>query len=142
MRKRAYAPHYVPTNVALYQPEIHEFTNELMDKIRLYDGKKPWDCLVLFRRSLVDTLFFTTYGQRIQCLKQWDVVNFTPDPTTRIVGALMAFPIRGAVKMMAPKLIWSFIDSLPIPAIRPFLDADRDVRLLQLYSPRTCMHAD
>lgn len=31
IRKKAYAPHYVPSHLNLFQPEMHDFTLELMD---------------------------------------------------------------------------------------------------------------
>lgn len=108
IRKRAYAPHYTPANLALYQPEIHEFTNDCMDKIRLYDGQKPFDCLVLFRRLLTDIIFISSYGSRIQSIKQWDVINNTADPSSGIVTAINLFPVSLSVSRIVPQASLTF----------------------------------
>ena len=30
-RRKGYAPHYIPQNMALFQPEMHDFTLELVN---------------------------------------------------------------------------------------------------------------
>ncbi|KAG8895821.1 hypothetical protein FRB99_000329, partial [Tulasnella sp. 403] len=93
-KKRAYAPHYTPNNLSLYQPEMREYTQMLLQKMDAYEGKKAFDCLILFRRLLVDVIFVSSYGQRIDSLKQWDIETFQEDPVSEIVAAINMFPIR------------------------------------------------
>ncbi|KAG8865168.1 hypothetical protein FRB96_000057 [Tulasnella sp. 330] len=127
VRKRAYAPHYTPTNLVLYQPEIHEFTNDCVDKIRIYDGQKPFDCLVLFRRLLTDIIFICSYGSRIQSIKQWDIINHTTDPSSGIITAVNLFPMRGVFLSLVGHTVFKVLDSLPIASVRPFFDSDKIV---------------
>ncbi|KAG9009668.1 hypothetical protein FRB94_011673 [Tulasnella sp. JGI-2019a] len=127
VRKRAYAPHYVPANLALYQPEIHEFVNVLLDKMYQRDGKAPFDCLVMFRRFFVDSIFVSSYGQRINALKQWDIVNHSEDPAFRLVQAINQFPIRGVTKASVPKAVWDVISRIPIAAWQSVMNSDKEV---------------
>ncbi|KAG9037928.1 hypothetical protein FS837_001353, partial [Tulasnella sp. UAMH 9824] len=93
-KKRAYASHYTPNNVSLYQPEMREYTQLLLEKMDFYKGENPFDCLVMFRRLLVDVIFVSSYGQRINSLKQWDIETFKEDPASEIVTSINLFPIR------------------------------------------------
>ncbi|KAG9002055.1 hypothetical protein FRB94_004147 [Tulasnella sp. JGI-2019a] len=127
IRKRAYAPHYTPANLILYQNEIHEFTNDCIDKMRIYDGKRPFDCLVLFRRLLTDIIFISSYGQRIQSVKQWDIINHTTDLASNIVTAVNLFPMRGVFLSIVGRPIFNLLNSLPFAIIRPFFDSDKIV---------------
>ena len=42
----------------------------------------------------VDVTFMTSYGQRIDSLKQWDIQKYEDDPATEIVASINLFPIR------------------------------------------------
>ncbi|KAG8860571.1 hypothetical protein FRB96_003825 [Tulasnella sp. 330] len=127
VRKRAYAPHYVPANLALYQPELHEFVNVFLDRLYQRDGKTTFDCLILFRRLFVDSIFMTSYGQRINALKEWDDINETKDPAFNIVRAINQFPIRGVAKASVPAPVWAVISRIPIPAWQILVDSDNRV---------------
>jgi len=38
VRRKGYAPHYTPTNIARFQPEMHEVTLELVSvRVRVYE---------------------------------------------------------------------------------------------------------
>lgn len=126
--KRAYAPHYVPTNILRYQPDIQDTANMLMDKFRTCDGREAFDCLVIFRRTLIDVIFLSTYGQRMPGLAEWDIRNPSADPSHEIVEAVTAFPVRGVLKQLVPSLLWLLLDSLPIPAVKAMCGSDRMVR--------------
>ncbi|KAG8895962.1 hypothetical protein FRB99_000238 [Tulasnella sp. 403] len=126
-KKRAYAPHYTPNNLSLYQPEMHEYTQILLQKMDEYDGKRSFDCLVLFRRLLVDVIFISSYGQRINSLKQWNTDTFEEDPASEIVRSINLFPIRGVFRASFPKAVWDVIIKIPIKAWKAVVDSDRRV---------------
>ncbi|KAG8995785.1 hypothetical protein FRB93_001067 [Tulasnella sp. JGI-2019a] len=127
VRRRAYAPHYTPTNLSLYQPEIHEFVNVLLDKMCQRNGKAPFDCLVMFRRFSIDNIFAASYGQRFDALKQWDIVNDTEDPAAKLSQAINLFPIRGVTKASVPKFVWGLISRIPISAWQSLVNSDREI---------------
>lgn len=98
-----------------------------MDKMNTYEGKKPFDCLVLFRRLLTDIIFVSSYGQRIDSLKQWDIVDFKKDPAEPIVTAVNLFPIRGVIRSYLPAPLFKLLCSLPFAATKPVFDSDQTV---------------
>lgn len=117
----------MPNNLALYQPEMHEFVDTLLDKMLQYDGKRPFDCLVLFRRFFVDSIFFSSYGQRINALKQWDIINFTKDSASEIVTAVNLFPIRGVMRAAMPKFVWNLVTKIPVAGWQALVTSDQMV---------------
>ncbi|KIO32887.1 hypothetical protein M407DRAFT_18345 [Tulasnella calospora MUT 4182] len=126
-KKRAYGPHYTPNNLSLYQPEMREYTQLLLEKMDSYKGQKSFDCLVLFRRLLVDVIFVSSYGQRINSLKQWDTETFKEDPASEIVASINLFPIRGVFRASVPKYLWDVLCKIPIKAWKRVVDSDRRV---------------
>lgn len=135
VRKRAYKPHYVPANLLLYEPEIQEFTHDVLDKLRQIGGKKPFDCLVLFSRLMTDVTFLTSYGERTESVKQWDVVDFKEDPAGEIIEAVHLFPLRGIIKAISPWPLWQLLTRLPFKLTRKVFDCDSKVGLILKYSP-------
>lgn len=131
--KRARAPHYHPNHILLWKPEIDEFTNALMDKMRKYythiEGQqKPFDCLVLFRRLMVDIAFVTLYGKRIESVKQWDVIGFKTDPAEAIVRSIKLWIFHNILKSVVPRPVWAIFAALPIAAIKPMMNSEATVR--------------
>lgn len=120
-------PHYLSENIALYQPEIHEFTNVLVDKMRQYDGKKPFDCLLLLRRMMVDVIFMVSYGQRLESLKSWDIVNFTEDPSSNAVEAVNLIMLRCLTRLVLPGLLWRLLNRFPPSFMKRILESDGKV---------------
>ncbi|KAG8898860.1 hypothetical protein FRC00_002247, partial [Tulasnella sp. 408] len=123
-KKRAYAPHYTPNNLSLYQPEMREYTQLLLEKMDSYKGEKAFDCLVMFRRLLVDVIFISSYGQRINSLKQWDIETFKEDPTNEIVTSINLFPIRGVARSLIPKHLWNVLCKIPVKGWKRVVDSD------------------
>ncbi|KAG8991736.1 hypothetical protein FRB94_003587 [Tulasnella sp. JGI-2019a] len=127
IRKRAYRPHYTAPNLALYQPEIHEFTHDAVDKMLQCDGKKPIDCLILFSRLLTDITFMSSFGQRTESVKNWDIVNLTEDPANEIIDAIHLFPIRGILRAISPQPLWILLNWLPFPTAKKVLGCDNRI---------------
>ncbi|KAG8988640.1 hypothetical protein FRB90_002626, partial [Tulasnella sp. 427] len=126
-KKRAYGPHYTPNNLSMYQPEMREFTQLLLEKMDSYKGEKSFDCLVLFRRLLVDVIFLSSYGQRINSLRQWDTETFKEDPASEIVTSINLFPIRGVFRASIPTFLWDALCKIPIKGWKRVVDSDRRV---------------
>ncbi|KAG9046348.1 hypothetical protein FS837_004572, partial [Tulasnella sp. UAMH 9824] len=123
-KKRAYAPHYTPNNLSLYQPEMREYTQLLLEKMDSYKGEKAFDCLVMFRRLLVDVIFISSYGQRINSLKQWDIETFKEDSASEIVTSINLFPIRGVARSLVPKHLWDVLCKIPVNGWKRVVDSD------------------
>lgn len=99
-----------------------------MDKMRQYGGKKPFDCLLLFHRMLLDVIFVSSYGQRIDSLKRWDIVNFTRDPASDVVDAIDLILPRCVLRRVLPTPLWTLLNRYPPASFKPTLDSDRIVR--------------
>ncbi|KAG8987427.1 hypothetical protein FRB90_003351 [Tulasnella sp. 427] len=106
---------------------MHEYTQLYLEKLDSYKGERSFDCLVLFRRLLVDVIFASSYGQRINSLKQWDIETFKEDPATEIVASINLFPIRGVFRASIPSFMWDALCKIPIKAWKRVVDSDRRI---------------
>lgn len=113
-RRKGYAPHYTPANLALFQPEIHDIVLELIkvsaaERYLLFftpfrdfqylehvSGKMSLDCLMLFRTFMVDVLVASSYGHRIGAVKSMDTGRPHSAPH-ELCTAIALFPIRGVL---------------------------------------------
>ena len=111
-RKRGYAPHYSPANLASFQPEIHQYTFELIDVclvnniwpnkmtdvpqiLHRFSGRTALDSLVLFRQLMVDILSASSFGYRVGALSKWNIVN-----QDTLAMAIVDFPKRGILVVL------------------------------------------
>ena len=115
-RRKGYAPHYTPANLALFQPEIHDITLDLI-RVSLSErlclltppmsscnfqylervaGRTPLDCLMLFRNFMVDVLVTSSYGYRIGAVKTMNTSRSLSTPH-ELCTAIALFPIRGVL---------------------------------------------
>ena len=114
-RRKGYAPHYTPANLALFQPEIHDITLDLI-KVSMSEplcllnscyhttfqylehvaGRTPLDCLMLFRNFMVDVLVSSSYGYRIGAVKTMKTSRPLSTPH-ELCTAIALFPIRGVL---------------------------------------------
>ena len=88
VRRKAFAAHYTPSNVALFQPEMHDYTLEVVEVrpiqfivMQLSDphilpqileqtgGKEAVDVLHLFREMLVDIICEASFNFKVGALK-------------------------------------------------------------------------
>ncbi|KAF9035316.1 hypothetical protein BDZ89DRAFT_1130372 [Hymenopellis radicata] len=61
MRRKDYAPHYVPADPTL----------ELVSTLDNMGGKTPLECLALFRNLMLDVCVSTSYGYRLGAVHTW-----------------------------------------------------------------------
>ncbi|KAJ3980366.1 cytochrome P450 [Lentinula detonsa] len=120
MRRKGYAPHYVPANLAKFQPEMHEPMLELVNNVTKLGGKTSIECLTLFRNLMVDVLVSTSYGYRIHAVKKWATDNEDPLST-----AISDFPKRGILRSVVPTWAWNFVCRIPIARWRQLCDSDK-----------------
>jgi cytochrome P450 len=108
LRKKAYAPHYVPAHINQFQPEIQEYSLELVEvcwsqsslcnyfySLQVLEdagGKSAFECLALFRHLMVDIVSVTVYGTQVGALRKFS--QGIEDPLTT---AVEDFPTRGIV---------------------------------------------
>ncbi|EGO02344.1 hypothetical protein SERLA73DRAFT_178240 [Serpula lacrymans var. lacrymans S7.3] len=120
VRRKGYAPHYIPANLALFQPEARDFTLELVHGLEQMPSKQPLDCLTLFRHFMVDVIVSSSYGYRLGALSKWIVG--AEDPLSTAIGD---FPKRGTLRSACPTWAWNFICRIPNNRWRQMCDSDK-----------------
>ncbi|KAI0940296.1 hypothetical protein AcV5_001443 [Taiwanofungus camphoratus] len=119
-RRKAYAPHYIPSNLALFQTELHDFTLKLVDTLYHISGKTSVDCLDLFRHLMVDIIAVTVFGSHPGSLDKW-ALNIQ-DPLTTAVDD---FPKRGVLRSAFPTWAWNLVCRIPNDRWRQVCYSDR-----------------
>ncbi|KIM73902.1 hypothetical protein PILCRDRAFT_717573 [Piloderma croceum F 1598] len=106
--RKGYAPHYTLANLGLFQPEIHDFTLELIKILDSFAGKVFVDCLTLFRYLMVDIIVTSSHGYRLGALSRW--ATGVQEPLVTAVGD---FPKRGVLRSAVPKWAWNLVCRIP-----------------------------
>ena len=114
LRKRGYAPHYNPVNLALFQPEIHNSTRELVNVSSLISlelsasngitkllsaagSNFPMavDTLLLFRHYFIDINCIHLFDYRAGSLNAWSQHILQGGPPDELSRSISDFPKRG-----------------------------------------------
>ncbi|KAF9226991.1 cytochrome P450 [Gyrodon lividus] len=120
VRRKGYAPHYTPANLALFQPEACDHTSELVAALEHVGGKHPLDCLALFRHYMVDVIISSSHGYRQGALSKWIVGAMDP-----VATAISDFPKRGIIRSTLPSWLWDLICRIPNNRWRQICDSDK-----------------
>ncbi|KZT06455.1 cytochrome P450 [Laetiporus sulphureus 93-53] len=120
VRRKAYAPHYTTSNLALFQPELHDYSLKLVDTLSSMSAKASVDCLDLFRHLMVDVIGTTIFGSRGGSLDNW--ARNVQDP---LATAVYDFPKRGILRSAVPTWAWNFVCRIPNERWRQVCDSDR-----------------
>lgn len=139
-RKRGYAPHYSPANLASFQPEIHQYTFELIDILHRFSGSMALDSLVLFRQLMVDILSASSFGYRVGALNKWHIAK--QDTLAMAIGD---FPKRGILRSAVPTWAWNLVCRIPNRRWRQLCDSDKimaEFVSARVYETRCQMNAE
>ncbi|KAF9254261.1 cytochrome P450 [Marasmius fiardii PR-910] len=120
MRRKGYAPHYSPANLARFQPEMHEPTLELVSYLENLDGKSSLDCLALFRNLMVEVIVSSSYGYRLGAVRKWALEAEDP-----LSVAISDFPKRGILRSVVPTWAWKLVCRIPDARWRQMCDSDK-----------------
>ncbi|KAF9237757.1 cytochrome P450 [Melanogaster broomeanus] len=120
VRRKGYAPHYTSANLALFQPEACDHVMGLIAALEYVGGKRPLDCLALFRHYMVDVIISSSHGYRQGALSKWMVGAIDP-----IATAVSDFPKRGIIRSAVPSWIWTLISRIPNNRWRRICDSDK-----------------
>ncbi|RDB20119.1 hypothetical protein Hypma_013088 [Hypsizygus marmoreus] len=120
VRRKGYAPHYTPSNVAQFQSEMNEVTMELVNTIEGMAGTGPFDCLAVFRHLMVDTIVSSSYGYRLGAVSKWAV-----DVEDPLSTAINDFPKRGIIRCTLPSWAWNLISRIPNNRWKQMCDSDK-----------------
>ncbi|PFH48986.1 hypothetical protein AMATHDRAFT_64081 [Amanita thiersii Skay4041] len=120
IRRKGYAPHYNLSNLAKFQPEIHESIFELVNALENIAGKTPLECLTLFRHLMVDVVSFTSYGHHASAVRKWAMDERDP-----LLTAINDFPKRGILRSAVPTWAWNLVCRIPSTRLRQLCDSDK-----------------
>ncbi|KAL1729417.1 cytochrome P450, partial [Schizophyllum commune] len=120
MRRKGYAPHYTPNNLAQFQPEMHDFAHDLVQTLNSISGEKSVDCLTLFRQFMVDVIVASSYGCRLGALKKWAL-----GVEDALCTAISDFPKRGILRSAVPTWAWNLVCKIPNNRWRQMCDSDK-----------------
>ncbi|KAI0089355.1 cytochrome P450 [Irpex rosettiformis] len=139
IRKKSYSPHYIPSNLALFQPELQDFSYKLTDILERIGGKTSVESLDMFRHFMVDIISCTVFGVRNGSLENW--ASNVRDPVT---AAVYDFPVRGILRSAVPTWAWSFVCRAPSDRVREICNSDNIMAEFvgdRLYEMRTNIQA-
>ncbi|KAI0690262.1 cytochrome P450 [Cytidiella melzeri] len=139
IRKKSYSPHYIPSNLALFQPELQDFSLKLTDVLERIAGKTSVESLDLFRHFMVDVISCTVFGTRSGSLENW--ASNVRDPVT---VAVYDFPTRGVLRGAVPSWAWNLVCRIPNERVREVCNSDNIMAEFvgaRLYETRTNIQA-
>ncbi|KIM38750.1 hypothetical protein M413DRAFT_75635 [Hebeloma cylindrosporum] len=120
IRRKSYAPHYTQSSVAQFQPEMHEYTFNLINTLENLCGKAPVECLALFRHLMVDVVVSSSFGYRLGAVKRWAM-----DVEDPLSTAINDFPKRGILRSIVPTWAWNLVCRIPNNRWRQLCDSDK-----------------
>ncbi|KAI0337959.1 cytochrome P450 [Trametopsis cervina] len=139
IRKKSYAPHYIPSNLALFQPELQDFSSSLVEVLDRIAGKTSVESLDMFRHFMVDVISCTVFGSRSGSLENW--ASNIRDPVTM---AVYDFPARGILRSAVPTWAWNLVCRIPNVRLREICSSDSVMAEFvgsRLYETRTNIQA-
>ena len=99
-RRRAFAPHYTLDNItSLYQHDMKDFANTLLDGLQNIAGNRAVDCTSMFRHLLVNVIMLATLDQRPKSTEKWSTGVVDP-----VSVAINDWPKRGLLVRSSPLL--------------------------------------
>ncbi|KAJ7108351.1 cytochrome P450 [Mycena crocata] len=120
IRRKAYASHYTPSNLAKLQPEIGEATGQMIDTLHGLPAATPLDTLSLFRHLALDIIVSSSYGFRLGAVSKWAV-----EAEEGLTVAIGDFPKRGVLRSTVPVWAWNLVCKIPNARFRLLCDSDK-----------------
>ncbi|KAJ7065717.1 cytochrome P450 [Mycena amicta] len=120
IRRKAYASHYTPSNLAKLQPEICEATGQMIDTLHNLPVDTSLDTLSLFRHLALDIIVASSYGYRLGAVSKWAV-----EAEEGLTVAIGDFPKRGILRSAVPKWAWNLVCKIPNARLRLLCDSDK-----------------
>ena len=87
-RRKAWGSHYTMGHLTKFQSDMQDASRQLIEATASFEGKRPIDCLVLFRHFTIEIIMVTMYDCRLNALKSWSAGKEVP-----ICEAIGHFPL-------------------------------------------------
>ncbi|KAJ7628908.1 cytochrome P450 [Roridomyces roridus] len=120
IRRKAYASHYAPSNLAKLQPEISQVTGQMVDTLHGLSTRTPVETLSLFRHLALDIIVSSSYGFRLGAIRKWAV-----EAEDSLTTAIADFPKRGILRSSVPTWAWNLVCKIPNARLRLLCDSDK-----------------
>ncbi|KAJ7448227.1 cytochrome P450 [Mycena galericulata] len=120
IRRKAYASHYTPSNLAKLQPEIGEVTGQMIETLHGLPAQTPLDTLSLFRHLALDIIVSSSYGFRLGAVSKWAL-----EAEEALTMAIADFPKRGILRSSVPTWAWNLVCKIPNARLRLLCDSDK-----------------
>ncbi|KAJ7754837.1 cytochrome P450 [Mycena metata] len=120
IRRKAYASHYTPSNLAKLQPEIGDATGQMIDTLHGLPAHTPLDTLSLFRHLALDIIVSSSYGFSLGAIRKWAL-----EAEEGLTVAIGDFPKRGILRSAVPTWAWRLVEKIPHSRVRLLCDSDK-----------------
>ncbi|KAF7366924.1 hypothetical protein MSAN_00951100 [Mycena sanguinolenta] len=120
IRRKAYASHYTPSNLAKFQPEFAEATGKMIDTLHGLPAHTPLDTLALFRHLALDMIVASSYGFKLGAINKWAL-----EAEDHLTTAIGDFPKRGILRSTVPKWAWNLVCKIPNARLKLLCDSDK-----------------
>ncbi|KAJ7218241.1 cytochrome P450 [Mycena haematopus] len=140
IRRKAYASHYTPSNLAKLQPEFGEATGKMIDTLHGLPSHTALDTLSLFRHLALDIIVASSYGFKLGAINKWALE--AEDHLTMAIGD---FPKRGILRSTVPKWAWNLVCKIPNARLKLLCDSDKimaEFVSTRVYEMRARLNAD
>ncbi|KAJ7888412.1 cytochrome P450 [Mycena olivaceomarginata] len=140
IRRKAYASHYTPSNLAKLQPEIGEATGKMIDTLHGLPAHTSLDTLSLFRHLALDIIVASSYGFQLGAINKWALE--AEDHLTMAIGD---FPKRGILRSTVPTWAWNLVCKIPNARLKLLCDSDKimaEFVSTRVYEMRAKLNAD
>ncbi|KAL1722322.1 cytochrome P450 [Schizophyllum commune] len=107
-RRKAWGPHYTMGHLTKFQSDMQDSSRQLIEATASFEGKRPIDCLVLFRHLTIEIIMVTMYGCRLNALKSWSAGKEVP-----ICEAIGHFPLAITLRGAVPEWLWKLVCRIP-----------------------------
>ncbi|KAI5893316.1 cytochrome P450 [Schizophyllum commune H4-8] len=107
-RRKTWGSHYTVGHLAKFQPDMQDAAHQLIEATASFGGKRPIDCLVLFRHFTIEIIMATMYGCRLNALKSWSAGVEVP-----ICEAIGHFPLAITLRGAVPDWLWKLACRIP-----------------------------
>ncbi|KAI0940348.1 hypothetical protein AcV5_001482 [Taiwanofungus camphoratus] len=122
LRRKAYAPHYNPSNLGPYQLELHIFALKVVDIFNRVAGKASVECLDFFCHLMVDIITVAVLGFYPESLSNW-----TSNVQNPLTIAVHDFPKKGTLHDLFPMWAWKLVSRFPNDRWRQICNCDKIV---------------
>ncbi|KAF5321063.1 hypothetical protein D9619_000139 [Psilocybe cf. subviscida] len=120
IRRKSYASHYTHTSISQFQPEMREYTFDLINTLENLGRKTPVECLALFRHLMLDALVSSCFGYRLGAVGKWAM-----DVEDPLSTAINDFPKRGILRSAVPTWAWDLVCRIPNNRWKQMCDSDK-----------------